>query len=70
VSDGAPDRPERGSGVKGAFDASKGDKPIALAPPVEQGDATELSIVALLVGLLLLGHALRRELTSSGPRSG
>jgi hypothetical protein len=58
------------SGVKGEFDASPEDKPAVVVPPVGRGARTDLSIAAVLLGLLMLGYALRRELGSRGPSPG
>jgi hypothetical protein len=80
MSEGAPGRdgasgsrtdPPR-SGVKGEFDASPDDKPAVVVPPVGRDGAggTDLSIAAVLLGVLMLGYALRRELSSSGPSPG
>ena len=72
-----------GSGVKGAFDESDGgggngggdaDKPPAVfVPPIGAGDGGGLgglSIAASLLGLMMLGYAVRRELRARGPAHG
>jgi hypothetical protein len=62
-----------GSGVKGEFESSDDDggsgRPAVSVPPVtaDEGGTTAFSIAALLLGLLMLGYAVRRELRAGGP---
>jgi hypothetical protein len=69
-SGGGEDQPR--SGVKGEFDSSGSGgsrTPAVSVPPVGPdggGGAEGLSIAALLLGLALLGYAVRRELRSGG----
>ncbi len=63
--DGGSPAPEPQSGVKDDFATSRDDQPAAIVPPPlpEEGGA-DLSLLAVVLGLSMLGYALRRELKS------
>ena len=76
-SPGGSDEPR--SGVKGEFESGNGNgaatarsTPAITVPPLGRVEGTTawLSIAAVLLGLLMLGYAVRRELRSGGPAPG